>query len=108
MAHGTRGWTTYTPSVSGWANMSLKCDAFTAANNGSSYTTTPPVNNFWPLHASDLRGVYGKDGSNKDFCVAMSPTGALFILGATFGDEFGNSYSVIGLRAERFRNSHLK
>jgi len=109
MAHTTRGWTTYTPSYPGWSSMSLKCDAYTAANNGTGYVTTPPVNNFWPSHAADLRRVYGKDsGGVHDQCVAMQPTGSLFVLGATFGDEFGNSYTVFGLKAESVRIRNLK
>jgi len=49
MPHATRGWITYTPSVAGWSNMSIKADAYTAANNGQQLAITPPVNNFWPL-----------------------------------------------------------
>lgn len=109
MPHSTRGWILYTPSISGWANMSIKADPFTAANNGQSLSTSPPISNFWPLHHADLRTVYGVDsGKVKDTCVACDPGGSLYQLGATFGDQFGNSYTVVGLRAERFRVRDLK
>ena len=109
MPHLSRGWITYTPSVSGWANMAIKADGFTALNNGQTLYNTPPVNNFWPLHRADMRCVYGKDNTNaKDSCVACNPAGTLFTIGATFGDEFGNSYTVYGLRNERFRTRDLK
>lgn len=105
----TRGWCSYTPSVSGWADMSLKCDGTTASNNGAAFTTTPPVNNFWPMHRNSLRAVYGvaNDGS-KDSCIALSPTGSLFALNETFQNMFGTGYTVNGLRQERFRSRELK
>lgn len=109
MPHSVRGWITYTPSVAGWSNMSIKADAYTAANNGQQLAITPPVNNFWPLHHQDLRCVYGVDNTKaKDSCIATAPSGALFVLGATFTDEFGNVYTVNGMRAERFRIRDLK
>jgi hypothetical protein len=109
MAHGTRGWTVYSPSTAGWTNMSLKVDAFTAANNGTGYFTVPPTNNFWPLPHKNLRFVYGIDSTKaRDSCVACLPTGSLFTLGASFSDEFGNSYTVNGLRQERFSTRSLK
>jgi len=109
MPHSSRGWIKYTPSVSGWGDMSIKADPYTAANNGQALTIAPPVNNFWPLHHADLRAVYGRDpGGARDSCVACNPTGTLYILGATFSDEFGNVYTVNGLRSERFRARDLK
>lgn len=108
MAHSTRGWTIYNPDFV-TAPMSLKCDATTASNNGTSYTNNPFYLNFWPLHPGDLRHVYGLDSTKKtDSCVAMSRTNALFALNATFVDNEGNSYTVSGLRNERFNKSHLK
>jgi hypothetical protein len=109
MPHSTRGWITYTPSQAGWANMSIKSDPITATNNGQTLAIVPPQNNFWPMHHSDLRCVYGKDANNvRDSCIATDPTGTLFKIGATFIDIFGNSYTVYGLRNERYRTRDLK
>ena len=84
--------------------MAIKADAYTAANNGQTLSIAPPVNNYWPLHHADLRGVYGVDNTKvRDFCIATERVGTLFLIGATFTDEFGNSYTVNGLRNERFR-----
>ena len=109
MPHASRGWINYTPSQPGWAVMSIKADAYTAQNNGQTLSVAPAQNNFWPLHRGDMRCVYGVDNTKaKDSCIATEAGGTLFTLGATFGDEFGNSYTVIGLRAERFRTRDLK
>ena len=109
MPHMVRGWIDYTPSTPGWATMSIKADAYTAANNGKSLTQVPAQNNFWPLKRADLRMVYGKDSTGaRDSCVACDPAGTLFKIGATFVDEFGNSYTVYGLRQERYRTRDLK
>lgn len=110
MARNVRGWTRYTPSHSSWSDFSLKCDQATATNNGSVFQSTAPVDNYWPLHASDLRAVYGKDSSGfyKDSCVAMSQAGPLFTIGANFLDNEGNAYTVFGLRNERYRTRNFK
>ena len=109
MPHSTRGWIIYTPNVTGWAAMSIKADPYTAANNGQSLRSVPPNNNFWPLHRNDLRCVYGKDATNaKDSCIATESTGTLFNIGATFNDVYGNSYTVYGLRTERYRVRDFK
>jgi len=89
--------------------MAIKATQQTATNNGASLTASPPVNNFWPLHHNDLRAVYGRASDRyKDSCIATQDDGSLFVLGATFSDEFGNSYTVSGLRQERFNVAHLK
>lgn len=109
MPHGDRGWIDYTPSTPGWATMTIKADSYTAGNNGQTLSQTPTQNNFWPLHHNDLRAVYGVDSSGaRDTCICTDPAGSLFQLGASFQDQFGNSYTVIGLRHERFRTRDLK
>jgi hypothetical protein len=109
MPHKDNGWVDYTPSTPGWATMTIKADQYTAGNNGVSLSQTPTQNNFWPLHANDLRAVYGVDNTGRrDSCVVLSPTSSLFNLGASFIDQFGNVYTVTGLRHERFRTRNLK
>ena len=109
MPHSTRGWINYTPSAFNGAIMSIKADPYTAANNGQSLTQIPAQQNFWPMHRADMRLVYGKDTNNvKDTCIACDPAGNLFKIGATFGDQFGNTYTVYGLRTERYRVRDLK
>jgi len=107
--HSVRGWMPYTPSAFGGALMALKCDPFTAANNSVAFTTSPAVQSFWPFHRADLRAVYGKDSTKvTDSCIASAPSGTLFTLGATFTDAYGNSYTVVGLKTERYRVRNLK
>lgn len=110
MAHQARGWLVYAPTHASWASFSIKCDAQTAANNGASLAASPPLDNFWPLHHSDLRAVYGRDGSTRytDTCIAVDPTGPLFAIGSTFHDNETNLYTTFGLKEERFRVSHFK
>lgn len=112
MAHGSRGWMVYTSSSDapfGSVDFSLKCDAQTALNNGSSMTKNFTRANFWPAHRGDLRSVSGVDSSGKkDTCIANSPTSPLYAIGATFQDALGNTYTVTSLHAERVRISHLK
>jgi hypothetical protein len=109
MAHQTRGWVAYDPTNFGGSTFAIKADNTTAANNGTTLTPNPAVQNFWPMHRSDLRCVYGKDSSNaRDSCIALNPTGTLFALGSTFVDSEGNSYTTYGLRSERYRVRDLK
>lgn len=112
MAHRTVGWVTYLPSyVAGYgAAVDIKVDNQTASNNGSAVTTTPSNNRFWPGHRADMRFVYGVESSTKrkDTCVALSPSGSLFVVGSTFSDDESNSYTVIGLRQERYSTRNLK
>lgn len=110
MAHRTLGWITYNPSYSAFGSFSIKADQTTAGNNGVSVSSSPPFQNFWPLHRSDMRAVYGRDAAAKvnDSCVCISTANPLFALGSSFLDFFGNSYVVTGLRQERFRTRNLK
>lgn len=114
MAHAVRGWTAYTPSntVQFGSVVQIKCDTTTVVNNpGAELNSTPLTNQFWPAHRADLRAVYGVDltlPQYKDSCIAMLPTGALFVLGANFVDNETNLYTVNALRAEKFRIRNLK
>lgn len=112
MAHSSRGWTTYTSTGAPWGTgviFSIKCDPYTASNNGGAYTQVPSVTNFWPLHHGDLRFGYGKDGSgHKDSCVATNVGTPVSTIGGSWTDEFGNTYTTYGIRQERFLTSHLK
>jgi hypothetical protein len=112
MPHSTRGWTVYTSTGAPWGNgvnFSLKCDGITATNNGSAYTITAPIQNYWPLHHSDLRAGYGRDaGGAKDSCIATNTGTQVATLGGTWQDIFGNSFTTVGIRQERFRVANLK
>lgn len=112
MAHQTRGWIPYAPDAPyNPLAMSIKADNTTATNNGATLQNAPiPNTPFWPGHRADLRAVYGVEASTrmKDSCIAISPNGTLFVLGATFSDNEGNSYVVNGLRVQRFRTRNLK
>ena len=112
MAHSTNGWVVYTSTGAPWGDgvsFSIKSDAQTATNNGVSIAATPSILNFWPLHHGDLRAGYGRDsGGVKDSCIALGTGTPVYTLGATFQDNKGNTYTVFGLRAERFRVRDLK
>lgn len=111
MAHSKNGWVIYSSTGAPWGsvNFSLKADATTASNNGVSLATSPPIQNYWPLHHGDLRAGYGIDGSGvRDSCIALGTGTPVFTLGGTFADNKGNSYTVVGLRQERFRVRDLK
>ena len=111
MAHTKRGWSIYTsdPIPFSGVNFSLKTDATTAANNGVSQSVAPPILNFWPLHTADLRHGYGVDaGGVRDSCVSLGTGTPVFTLGGNFADYEGNTYTVVGLRNERFRTRDLK
>jgi len=105
MAHNRGyGWCSYTPTIT-LVNtpVYIKTDNQTAANNGQTAQPNPAALSFWPLHAEDLRAVYGVDALKfKDRCTAMG-SGGLFALGQTFFDFEGNQFTVNGLRQERFR-----
>lgn len=111
MAHTKNGWVLYVSSGAPWGPVifSLKSDATTASNNGVSIATAPTIQNYWPLHRGDLRAGYGKDNTGvRDSCIALNTGTAVFTLGGTFADNKGNSYTVVGLRQERFRTANLK
>jgi hypothetical protein len=110
-AYSKNGWVIYSSTGAPWGsvNFSLKADATTASNNGVSIATAAPIQNYWPLHHGDLRAGYGRDnGGIRDSCIALGTGTAVATIGGTFVDNKGNSYTVIGLRQERFRTSHLK
>jgi hypothetical protein len=113
MAHTTRGWLNYIPSevVQYGSIISIKADSVTATNNGATLLTAPAQYDFWPAHRSNLRYVRGIDTAApqfKDTCLALSASGALYSLGATFVDAEANSYTVNGLHSETFSVRNLK
>jgi hypothetical protein len=112
MAHVKNGWIIYISTGAPWGDgvqFSIKADPTTASNNGSAVVTAPPVNNFWPLHRGDMRAGYGVDsGGVRDSCIATATFTAVFTLGQTFQDRNGNTYTVNGLRQEKFRTRDLK
>lgn len=113
MAHN-RGyaWMEYingTVGLNGGNASYLKTDLVTCANNATTALTAPTALIFWPGHYLDLRAVYGKDSGNvKDQCTNSDPSNALFKVGATFNDYEANTYTVYGLRQERFRIRDMK
>jgi hypothetical protein len=111
MAHTKNGWVQYLSTGAPWGAVafSIKCDPTTASNNGTAVVISPPVNNFWPLHRNDMRAGYGVDsGGVHDSCIALATFTAVYTLGANFDDNKGNTYTVVGLRTERFRTRDLK
>lgn len=111
MAHQIRGWVDYTPQDTAryGSVVSIKCDTQTATNNGATVTTAPSTYDFWPAHRSDMRAVYGVTTDRyRDLCIALTGTGGLYTLGATFGDDESNTYTVNALRAEKFRIRNIK
>lgn len=110
MAHSKRGWLQYQSDPAPFGVIfEIKADTTTASNNSQSLTNGPTINNFWPLHTSDLRHGYGIDAGNvRDSCVATSTSSPVYTLGQTFQDNLSNVYTVVGLRSERFRLRDLK
>lgn len=112
MPHEPHGWFEYQSSSSnlGFADFALKCDNHTAVSNGQTLSTSPPILNFWPLHASDLRYVTGTEASTgkKTRLVIGDPASPLLVLGSTFQDVYGNTYAVTGIHNETFNVRHIK
>lgn len=112
MAHQNRGWLLYGSDAQPFSgvNFSIKAHPSTASNNGQTMSETPSIFNFWPSHTSDMRHVYGIDATGvfKTSCIATGTASPIWLLGASFSDGGGNSYSVIGLKPEHVRTRNLK
>ena len=112
MAHAKNGWLQYASTGAPWGNnviFSIKADTTTASNNSQALTPAANPQNYWPLHRSDMRAGYGVDSGNvRDSCIATGLGSPVFTLGGSFSDRSGNTYTVVGLRQERFRVRDLK
>jgi hypothetical protein len=97
-----RGWVTYTTSDD--IDVTVKCSAATAAENGVSLSRFPTETLVWGWDGKDLRHLCGvaADGSRSKMMIVSAADFAVYAIGVdTFTNSLGVDFTVTSKIGER-------